>query len=46
MQNNNAGVEMSNLVDRFITAVSVMAGNGHIKQRLVQSYEDNLQGIE
>jgi hypothetical protein len=37
---------MSNLVDRFITAVSVMAGNGHIKQRLVQSYEDNLQGIE
>ena len=37
---------MSNLVDKFITAVSVMAGNGHIKQRLVQSYEDNLQGIE
>jgi hypothetical protein len=46
MQNNNAGVEMSNLVDNFITAVSVMAGNGHIKQRLVQSYEDNLEGIE
>lgn len=37
---------MSNLVDNFITAVSVMAGNGHIKQRLVQSYEDNLEGIE
>ena len=37
---------MSNLVDKFVTAVSVMAGNGHIKQRLVQSYEDNLQGIE
>jgi hypothetical protein len=37
---------MSNLVDRFITAVSVMAGDGHIKQRLVRSYEDNLQGIE
>jgi len=37
---------MSNLVDRFTTAVSVMAGNGHIKQRLVQSYEGNLQGIE
>lgn len=37
---------MSNLVDRFTTAVSVMAGNGHIKQRLVQAYEDNLQGIE
>lgn len=37
---------MSKLVDRFITAVSVMAGNGHIKQRLVQAYEDNLQEIE
>ena len=37
---------MSNLVDNFITAVSVMAGNGHIKQRLVQAYEDNLEGIE
>jgi hypothetical protein len=37
---------MVDLVDEFITAVSVMAGNGHIKQRLVQSYEDNLEGIE
>jgi hypothetical protein len=37
---------MSNHVDRFLTAVSVMAGNGNIKQRLVQAYEDNLQGIE
>lgn len=37
---------MTNLVDRFLTAVSVMAGNGHIKQRLIQSYEDNLQAIE
>lgn len=37
---------MTNLVDKFLTAVSVMAGNGHIKQRLIQSYEDNLQAIE
>ena len=37
---------MSNHVDRFLTAVSVMAGDGHIKQRLIQAYEDNLQGIE
>jgi len=37
---------MSNHVDRFIAAVTVMAGNGHIKQRLIQAYEDNLQGIE
>jgi hypothetical protein len=37
---------MSNHVDRFLTAVSVMAGNGQIKQRLIQAYEDNLQGIE
>lgn len=36
---------MSNQVDRFLTAVSVMAGNGHIKQRLIKAYEDNLQGI-
>jgi len=37
---------MTNLVDKFLTAVSIMAGNGHIKQRLIQSYEDNLQAIE
>ena len=36
---------MSNNVERFLTAVSVMAGNGHIKQRLIQAYEDHLQGI-
>jgi hypothetical protein len=37
---------MSNHVDRFIAAVAVMAGSGHVKQRLIQAYEDNLQGIE
>ena len=36
---------MSNHVDRFLTAVTVMTGTGHIKQRLIQAYEDNLQGI-
>jgi hypothetical protein len=46
MQKNNAGEEMSNQVERFLTAVTVMAGDGHIKQRLIQAYEDNLQAIE
>lgn len=36
---------MSYHVDRFMTAVSVMAGNGHVKDRLVQAYEDNLQAL-
>lgn len=33
-------------VDRFFAAVSVMAGDGHVKQRLVQAYEDNLLHME
>lgn len=33
-------------VERFMTAVKVMAGNGNVKQRLVQAYEENLQNIE
>ena len=33
-------------VDRFFAAVSVMAGDGHVKQRLIEAYEDNLQPIE
>lgn len=36
---------MSYHVDRFFTAVSVLAGHGHIKQRLIKSYEDNLADI-
>lgn len=32
-------------VDRFFTAVSVLAGHGHIKQRLIRAYEDNLVDI-
>ncbi len=37
---------MSKYVHRFYTAVSVLAGHGHIKQRLVQSYEDSLTFID
>ncbi len=36
---------MSYHVDRFMTAVSVMAGNGQVKDRLVQAYSENLQAI-
>ncbi len=32
-------------VDNFFTAVSVLAGHGHIKQRLISAYEDNLERI-
>lgn len=37
---------MSNHVDRFFAAVSVMTGDGHIKHRLIKAYEENLQSIE
>ena len=43
---NYAGVEMSNRINRFYAAVSVLAGHGRIKQRLVKAYEENLAGIE
>jgi hypothetical protein len=36
---------MSYHVDRFYAAVSVLAGHGHIKQRLIKDYEDNLGAI-
>lgn len=32
-------------VDRFHAAVSVLAGDGHIKQRLVTAYESHLEAI-
>lgn len=32
-------------VDRFYAAVSVLAGDGHIKQRLMKAYEDHLTEI-
>ncbi len=37
---------MSNHVKKFYTAVSVLAGHGHIKQRLIQAYEENLATME
>jgi hypothetical protein len=37
---------MSNDVNRFYAAVSVLGGHGRIKQRLVKAYEENLAGIE
>lgn len=32
-------------VDRFHAAITVLAGHGHIKQRLIKAYEDNLSDI-
>jgi hypothetical protein len=37
---------MSKYVHRFYTAVTVLAGSGHIKQRLARAYEDNLAFID
>ena len=37
---------MSNQVNRFYAANSVLAGHGNIKQRLVKAYEENLAVIE
>ncbi|MBT8099905.1 MAG: hypothetical protein KJO82_09150 [Gammaproteobacteria bacterium] len=37
---------MTNLVNRFYAAVSALAGDGHIKQRLIRAYQDNLDEIE
>ena len=37
---------MSNHAQRFYAAVSVMAGHGNIKQRLIQAYEENLAIID
>jgi hypothetical protein len=36
---------MSYHEDRFYAAVSVLAGHGHIKQRLIKAYEDYLGAI-
>ena len=33
-------------VEYFFTAVSVLAGHGHIKQRLISAYEDHLESID
>lgn len=36
---------MSYHVDHFYAAVAVLAGHGHIKQRLIKAYEENLAAI-
>jgi len=33
-------------VNRFYAAVTKLAGDGHIKQRLIRAYQDNLADIE
>ena len=37
---------MTNHVDQFHAAVSVLAGNGRVKQRLMKAYEEHLADIE
>lgn len=36
---------MQNHIDRFFAAVMVLAGNGHIKQRLRRAFEGNLADV-
>ena len=37
---------MANHVDRLYAAVAVLAGHGHIKQRLISAYEDHIDVIK
>ena len=37
---------MTNLVDRFYAAVAVLAGDGHVKQRLTTAYQAHLDEVE
>ncbi len=39
-------MDMSNHLNRFHAAVSALAGNGNIKQRLIVAFEDHLAAIE
>lgn len=36
---------MTNHVDRFHAALTVLAGHGHIKQRLIKAFEQNLLDV-
>lgn len=36
---------MTHHLDRFQSAVMILAGNGDVKQRLMQAYSDNLESI-
>ncbi len=42
----NAGVDMTDHVSRFHSAISVLAAHGHIKQRLIKAFEENLAAID
>ena len=37
---------MPNYVDRLNAALTVLAGHGHIKQRLIKAYEDYLDDVD
>jgi len=37
---------MTSHVDRFREALTVLAGHGHIKQRLIKAYEEHLNDID
>lgn len=37
---------MTNHVDRFNAAITVLAGHGHIKQRLMRAFEDHLSDVD
>ena len=37
---------MTDHVDRFYAALTVLAGHGHVKQRLTRAFEDNLIDID
>ncbi len=37
---------MSHYVDRFRAALAVLAGHGHIKQRLIDAFEHHLRDID
>ncbi|MCP4299473.1 MAG: hypothetical protein GY783_02705 [Gammaproteobacteria bacterium] len=37
---------MTNHIDRMNAALTVLAGHGHIKQRLIKAYEDHLGDID
>ena len=37
---------MADHVDRFHAALTVLAGHGHIKQRLIRAWEENLSAID
>ena len=37
---------MTNHVDRFFGAISVLAGDGHVKHRLIRAFQDHLAEID